>query len=94
MEVDDGSNLKLDTLPYWIFQHIRLKSILTHKICIIISVIYLQGRVGQSVTCLTADPGLEFIKLEFILRLKIKGNDWLLGDNCPQAANHCALFRN
>ena len=23
-------------------------------------------------------PGLEVIKLEFILRLKIKGNDWLL----------------
>ena len=25
-------------------------------------------------------PGLEVIKLEFILRLKIKRNDWLLGD--------------
>ena len=32
------------------------------------------------------------IKLEFILKLKIKHNDWLLGDTCPQAANHCALF--
>ena len=37
-------------------------------------------------------PGLEVIKLEFILRLKIKLNDWLLVDTCPQAANHCALF--
>ena len=37
-------------------------------------------------------PGLEVIKLEFILRLKIKRNDWLLADTCPQAANHCALF--
>ena len=36
--------------------------------------------------------GLEVIKLEFILRLKIKRNDWLLADTCPQAANHCALF--
>ena len=42
--------------------------------------------------------GLEVIKLEFILRLKIKRNDWLLVDMCPQAAtrpqaaNHCALF--
>ena len=36
--------------------------------------------------------GLEVIKLEFILRLKIKHNDWLLADTCPQAANHCALF--
>ena len=25
-------------------------------------------------------PGLEVIKLEFILRLKIKCNDWLLAD--------------
>ena len=32
-------------------------------------------------------------KLEFILKLKIKRNDWLLADTCPQAANHCALFR-
>ena len=31
-------------------------------------------------------PGLEFIKLEFILRLKIKRNDWLLVDTCRQAA--------
>ena len=35
---------------------------------------------------------LEVIKLEFILRLKIKRNDWLFADTCPQAANHCALF--
>ena len=27
-------------------------------------------------------PGLEVIKLEFILRLKIKRNDWLLKDTC------------
>ena len=37
-------------------------------------------------------PGLEVIKLEFILRLIIKRNDWLFADTCPQAANHCALF--
>ena len=36
-------------------------------------------------------PGLEVIKLEFILKLKIKRNDWLLVDMCPQAANHCTL---
>ena len=35
---------------------------------------------------------IKIIKLEFILRLKIKRNDWLLADTCPQAANHCALF--
>ena len=27
-----------------------------------------------------------------ILKLKIKHNDWLLADTCPQAANHCAVF--
>ena len=37
-------------------------------------------------------PGVEVIKLEFILRLKIKHNDWLLADTCPQADNHLALF--
>ena len=37
-------------------------------------------------------PGLEVIKLEFILRLKIMHNDWLLEDKCTQSANHCALF--
>ena len=39
-------------------------------------------------------PGLEVIKLEFILRLKIKCNDWLLADTCPQAANHFAFFES
>ena len=37
-------------------------------------------------------PGLEVIKLEFILKLKIKRNDWLLADMCPQATNQCSLF--
>ena len=36
--------------------------------------------------------GPKVIKLEFILKLKIKSYDWLLADKCPQAANHCALF--
>ena len=40
----------------------------------------------------TSFTGLEVIKLEFILRLKIKRNDWLFADPCPQAANHCAFF--
>ena len=38
--------------------------------------------------------GPEVIKLEFILKLKIKCKDWLLVDTCLQAANHCALFRH
>ena len=40
----------------------------------------------------TGKYGLKVIKLEVILRLKIKRNDWLLADKCPQAANHCPLF--
>ena len=38
------------------------------------------------------NTGLEIIKIENSLKLKIKRNDWLLGDICLQAANHCALF--
>ena len=41
---------------------------------------------------LVEETGLEVIKLEFILRLKIKRNDWLIADTCPQAANHYALL--
>ena len=29
-------------------------------------------------------PGLEVIKLEYNLKLKIKCNDWLLADTCPK----------
>ena len=36
--------------------------------------------------------GPEVKKLEFIFKLKIKRNDWLLTDTCLQAANHYALF--
>ena len=34
--------------------------------------------------------GLEVIKLEYSLRLKIKCNDWLLADTCPQSAKNWA----
>ena len=37
-------------------------------------------------------PGLEVIKLEYNLKLKIKRNELLLADTCPQAVNHCAFF--
>ena len=36
--------------------------------------------------------GLEVIKPEYSIRLKIKRNDWLLANTCRQAANHCPLF--
>ena len=53
------------------------------------------GTVASSVgrdLIIGLSPNFEVIKLEFILRLKIKRNDWLLVDTCPQAANQCALF--
>ena len=37
-------------------------------------------------------PGLEVIKLDYSLKLKIKRNDWLLADTCTRAAYHCTLF--
>ena len=40
---------------------------------------------------LLTTTGLEVKKLEFILRLKIKCNEWLLADTGPQAATHCTL---
>ena len=43
---------------------------------------------------LSTPAGLEVIKLEFILKLKIKRNDWLFADTCPQAANHCTFFES
>ena len=47
------------------------------------------GQVGYSIVSI---PGLEVIKREYSLRLKIKRSDYLLADTCPQAANHCTLF--
>ena len=35
--------------------------------------------------------GLDVIQLEYSFKLKIRHNDLLLADTCPQAANHCAL---
>ena len=42
----------------------------------------------------TWGSGLKVIILEFILRLKIKSNDWLLADRCLQAANHALYFES
>ena len=58
------------------------------------SVFLPRGIVGCSVagSIILACPGPKVIKLEFILKLKIKRNDWLLADTCLQATNRCALF--
>ena len=50
------------------------------------------GAVSYLGYVIVAFPGPEIIKVEFIFKLKIKRNDWLLADTCPQVANHCALF--
>ena len=47
----------------------------------------IQGSVGESEVCVCAIPGHEVI-----FKIKIKRNDWLLADTCPQAADLCALF--
>ena len=57
--------------------------------CTLISVVKC---ISQVLRTQLISSGLEAIKLEFILKLKIKRNDWLLVDTCQQAANHCALF--
>ena len=56
-----------------------------------LSIMHFKGSpvVFSQLCCIS---GFQIIKLEFILKLKIKPNDWLLADTCPQAANHCALF--
>ena len=50
------------------------------------------GVLGQVSVLIVLIPGLEVIKLEYSLRVKIKRDHWLLADTCPQAANHCTLF--
>ena len=61
---------------------------------VVISWVGLAPNVCVSVFQVKIDtkPDLKVIKLEYILRLKIKRNDWLIADTCPQAANHYALF--
>ena len=44
------------------------------------------GQVKQCMCKQNSSPALEVIKLEFILKLKIKCNIWLLADKCPQTA--------
>ena len=53
----------------------------------------IQGR-SAFVNPKSVGQGIEVIKLEHNLKLKIKRNDWLLADTCPcpQAANHYALL--
>ena len=54
----------------------------------------LRGCAGWSVFLFwyATISGLEVIKLESILKRKIKRNECLLADTCPQAANLYALF--
>ena len=54
--------------------------------------IALHGLSSFTTFSLRERAGLKVIKLEYILRLKIKRNDWVIADTCPQAANHYALF--
>ena len=46
--------------------------------------------LDNAISTKTSSP--KVIKLEYSLELKIKHNDWMLADTCPQEANHRALF--
>ena len=51
------------------------------------------GILGQVWYLIVSIPDLcNLTYFEYSLRLKIKRNDWLLADVCPQAANHFTLF--
>ena len=52
----------------------------------------IKGHTKSFVCFRLPDPGFQNIKLEYSLKLKIKCNDRLPVDMCPQAANHWALF--
>ena len=64
----------------------------------------LMPRLKCNAICVAATTQLHICVMEIVhiqvkspnvetsLRLKIKCNDWLLADTCPQAANHFALF--
>ena len=41
---------------------------------------------------IVAFPGLEDIKLEFNLKLKIKHNDWLVADTCFEFKNELKFY--
>ena len=83
---------RVQSLSYYAVKQIKEP---THEICVLVAkpTIYSQTDEvpGQLDSCAGA-PGLDVIKLEYKLRLKIKRNEWLLADTCPQTANHCALF--
>ena len=73
----------LEFLYYW---KRRLIWIFAERTC------QLVPYAGNWLLYLNHRPRLEVIKVEFILKLKIKWNDGLLADTCPLAANHCPLF--
>ena len=55
-------------------------------------IVKVEGASMQVYMCII--PCLEVIRFEFILKLKIKCNDWLLADMCPQAANHLRFIKS
>ena len=59
-------------------------------LCVVLYCVLSLSHTVFRVRCGT--PGPKVKKLEFILKLKIKRNGWLIADTCPQSANHCALF--
>ena len=65
-------------------------------LCLVLALLCVTKFSYQFLNYLDEDEraGHEVKKPEFILKLKIKHNDWLLVDKCPQAANYNAVFYN
>ena len=71
------------------------KADLLALLCVVFSCVFVTFPYGvprQVWYLIGSTPGPKVIKLESILKLKIKPNDWLIAGTCPQSANRCALY--
>ena len=79
------------TFPYGVLGQVWYLIVLIHDLCFLPYFNHMAAIICYNTKIITRS-GLKVIKLEYSLRLKIKGNDWLLVDKCLQTANHCTLF--
>ena len=89
------SNLKgrLHRLVWaYTYQNATVLEITCHSSYVVGKIVVISQVSEVTIRHFGQQSGLEVLKLEFILRLKIKHNDWLLADTCRQATNQCALF--
>ena len=75
-----------------IFINVCLCLSLCPMVSCIVLIFKVRVKLNRSTLSVSGTSGLEVIKIEFILNLMIKRNDWLLAGTCLQAASHCTLF--